>query len=99
MKIDARTGCECKTDLRELARGKPCMARLEGCDGGGETTVLGHVRIIGISGMGHKAPDVLGCWICGPCHAKADSDHSQELDFLRGVMRTLNELHKMGVVP
>lgn len=86
------------TDLRQLARGKPCQVRLPGCDGGGETTVLAHVRIIGVSGMGLKAPDALGAWCCGPCHTKADTDHGNELDFLRGVMRTQAKLIKLGML-
>lgn len=74
------------------------MVRLEGCDGGGETTVLAHVRIAGISGMGIKAPDFLGAWCCANCHRKADADHSHELDFLRGVLRTQYAILKSGVL-
>ena len=86
------------TNLRELARGQDCMVRLPGCDGGGATTVLAHVRIIGVSGMGMKAPDILGAWCCAPCHVAADTDHANELDFLRGVMRTQAKLVKLGLL-
>ena len=86
------------TNLRKLAKGKPCQVRLQGCDGGGETTVLAHVRIVGISGMGIKAPDILGAWACASCHRLADSYKIYELDFLRGVCRTINELIKLGEI-
>ena len=85
-------------NLRDYARGQPCQVRLPGCDGGGETTVLAHARIIGVSGMGLKSPDILAAHCCGPCHQKADTDHANELDFLRGVMRTQALLVKKGVL-
>ena len=85
-------------NLRDYARGQPCQVRLPGCDGGGETTVLAHARIIGVSGMGLKAPDILAAHCCGSCHSKADTDHANELDFLRGVMRTQALLVKKGVL-
>lgn len=56
------------SDLRKLARDKPCMFRGPGCDGGGPTTVLAHLRYAGIAGMGQKPPDTCGAWMCGPCH-------------------------------
>ena len=44
--------------LRKLARGRPCQVRIPGvCDGGGETTVLAHYRLAGVSGMGYKSPE------------------------------------------
>jgi hypothetical protein len=85
-------------DLRKLAQGKPCMIRLEGCDGGGETTVLAHARIIGVSGMGYKSPDICGAWACAHCHRICDSDKSHEIDLLRGVVRTLDKLTQMGIL-
>lgn len=90
-------------NLRELARGKPCQIRLPGCNGGGETTVLCHLRLIGISGMGHKAADLLGAWGCSECHAACDT--SSPLDYekrraalLEGVARTIHQLSEMSVV-
>jgi hypothetical protein len=93
-------------DLRKLARGKPCLVRVdEHCDGGGETTVLAHVRLSGVSGMGLKAPDVCAAFCCGPCHARVDgqvrcglSKDELELALLRGMVRTLYELTKLGVL-
>lgn len=57
------------TILRKAARGQPCMVRLPGCDGGGETTVLAHYRMAGYCGTGMKPPDELGAWCCDRCHA------------------------------
>jgi len=59
-------------NLRKEARGKPCMVRLPGCDGGGETTVLAHYRLAGYSGMGIKPPNELGAWACYSCHMICD---------------------------
>jgi len=84
--------------LRNLARGRECMVRLSVCNGDPETTVLAHVRMNGISGIGHKAPDLLGAWCCSACHALADTNRNFELDFLRGVMRTQAQLIKEGWV-
>jgi len=85
--------------LRREAQGKPCQVRYEGiCNGDPQTTVLAHVRVIGVSGMGMKAPDLLGVWACSACHAHADThkDAESERDFLRGLVRTLAELNRRG---
>ena len=58
-------------NLRKLAQGKPCLIRLPGCNGGGETTVLCHYRMPG-DGMGRKPPDERGAWGCNSCHDIAD---------------------------
>lgn len=94
------------TDLRKLARNKDCTVRVpEVCRGDCETTVLAHVRRIGISGGGLKAPDLLGAWCCYPCHMAIDgqtpSQFTREelhLMHFQGVMRTQNKLIELGVV-
>lgn len=94
------------TKLRKLARGQPCKVRVFGCDGGGETTVLAHYPLPGISGMGLKSPDVLGAWCCAPCHDVVDGrTHLPNLTRVEvrlahseGVMRTLAELQKLGAL-
>lgn len=91
-------------DLRKLARGQPCMIRLPGCDGGGETTVLAHARLGGTCGMGMKPPDTNGAWGCNPCHALVDGRRGDDsltreeimIAFLHGVLRTLHALYGMG---
>jgi hypothetical protein len=89
------------TDLRKYAQGKPCMVRLAGvCNGNPETTVLAHVRLIGISGMGLKAPDILGAWCCSSCHYMVDTanHYATQAAFAEGVYRTIAELVKAKVV-
>lgn len=93
-------------NLRKAAEGKSCMVRLPGiCRHDTETTVLAHVRMIGISGGGLKAPDLLGAWACFACHMAIDgqlkTDYTpQELDLmhLQGVIRTQAALISQGSV-
>jgi hypothetical protein len=90
-------------NLRDFAKDKPCMVRTPICCQDPATVVLAHVRQIGISGMGLKAPDLLGAWCCHTCHSFVDQQTSmnregRELMLLRGVMRTQNELIKLGVI-
>lgn len=96
--------------LRDLARGKSCQIRLPGCDGGGETTVLAHLRLAGITGAGQKAPDFLGAWACFHCHGIVDGHikTDMESDFIRlafydGMARTqywlIREEYVIAVVP
>lgn len=91
------------TDLRAYARGKPCQIRSPICNGNSDTVVLAHVRQIGVSGMGLKAPDLLGAWACSDCHRYVDQlTHGgradRDLMMLKGVMRTQNQLIKDGVL-
>lgn len=68
-------------DLRTYAHGKPCMVRLPGvCNGNPETTVLAHIRLAGLTGVGMKAPDALGAWCCSSCHDAVDRRAHTELD-------------------
>lgn len=85
--------------LAKLAMGRTCQVRLFGC-GNPETVVLAHFRLIGISGMGMKPPDMLGAWCCQSCHAKVDTDKSAEtqLAFAHGVFRTQAHLIKEGYI-
>lgn len=94
------------TDLRKLARGQQCMVRLPGvCNGNRETTVLAHFRLVGVSGMGMKSPDILAAFACSACHDAIDRRAHTDLDrdyvrlaHLEGVMRTQAELLKLGVI-
>ena len=85
------------TNLRKEARGRECQVRSPVCSFMPEETVLAHVRMVGISGMGIKAPDLLGAWACAACHTLCDTGRygdvemerdDRELLLLRGVMRT-----------
>lgn len=85
-------------NLRELARGKPCLMRLPGCLQSSETVVLAHIRRGGIGGMGHKPPDLCGVYACVRCHdvidqraplpATWDRDDLEQA-ILLGLLRTL----------
>lgn len=59
-------------NLRRRAKGKSCTVRLPGCDGGGETTVLAHIRRGGVAGIGQKPPDLCGVYACFNCHEILD---------------------------
>lgn len=86
-------------NLRKAARGKPCMVRLPGCDGGGETTVLAHYRLLPYCGTGIKPPDELGAWCCVRCHDVIDgrskriglTREAARLAHAEGVLRTIVE--------
>lgn len=88
------------TKARRAARGQPCLVRLPGCDGGGETTVLAHYRLAGYCGVGMKPPDVLASYCCGPCHDACDGRRTIEgytrmeirLAHAEGCLRTAAEL-------
>jgi len=92
-------------DLRNNARGRDCMVMLPGiCNHRSETVVLAHVRLSGVTGVGQKAPDLLGAWCCSACHDEVDRRTSM-LDrdkallwFYEGVLRTQNELIKLGLI-
>ena len=95
------------TNLRKLARGQPCLIRLPGCDGGGETTVLAHYRSVSLgSGMGLKPKDWLGAHACFNCHQIVDGrdqsdatwcdEHYVRLAHAEGVLRTIQRLIEMG---
>lgn len=67
--------------LTKLCRDQPCYVRLPGiCNGNPETTVPAHVRLIGVSGMGIKAPDILACPACSDCHDAIDRRRYMDLD-------------------
>lgn len=93
-------------NLRQLARDKPCMIRLPGiCNRDPATTVLAHYRLISISGLGIKAPDILGAWACYDCHAVVDGQRTSDLTpeqrrlaLAEGMARTIAQLWSMKVI-
>jgi len=94
------------TYLRKQAKDRPCMVRLPGiCNHNKSTTVLAHVRMAGISGIGFKSPDLIAAWACSACHDAIDrrSHTDLERDYVRlahleGMARTINELAKEGLL-
>jgi hypothetical protein len=93
-------------NLRKIAKGKPCMVRLpDVCNHNDETTVLAHIRMAGISGMGIKADDLLGAWACSACHDTIDRRSNTDLDrdyvrlaHLEGMARTIAQLRKYDLI-
>lgn len=93
-------------NLRKLAEGQSCTVRLPHiCNGNPETTVLAHFRMIGISSLGMKSPDLFGAFACSSCHDAIDRRSHAELDrdyvrlaHLEGVLRTQAWLIERGVV-
>jgi hypothetical protein len=90
--------------LRDAARGQDCTVRLPGiCNFNPETTVLGHYRIN--SGIAMKPIDLCGAWICSDCHDAVDgraktafSREMLDLAHLEGMVRTIEALHKRGLL-
>lgn len=94
-------------NLRELARSKPCMVRLPGCDGGGPTTVGAHYRSVSLgAGTSLKPLDYLMSWTCHSCHQIVDGvkplagyDRQQiRLAHAEGVLRTLKAIDLLGLL-
>ena len=88
-------------NLRNEARGRDCQIRLVNvCNFQPETTVLAHLRMVGISGMGVKSPDIFGAHACSACHLAVDSSKDPEIviAFLQGVIRTQALLIKEGIL-
>jgi len=86
--------------LRKDARGRACLVRLPGCDGGGDTTVLAHYRLAGTCGMGMKPDDEQAAECCAKCHDIADgraplpdgyTRDQVRLAHAEGVLRTQQE--------
>lgn len=75
-------------NLRELARGKPCLMRVPMvCSYNAEETVLAHVRIAG-TGIGMKPTDLAGIWCCHACHALLDG-RTKSANFTRTEIRAM----------
>lgn len=92
------------TDLRALARGKPCYLRLPAvCTHNTEQTVLAHLRRGNVAGVGQKPNDLCAMPACEPCHSALDGRlktmHSRvqiDADALRGLCQWLTWLHDNG---
>ena len=93
-------------NLRKEAKGRGCMVRIpDVCNHNSETVVLAHYRLAGVSGLGMKAPDILGAWACSSCHDAIDRRAHTDLDrdyvrllHLEGMARTLAQLNREGLI-
>lgn len=93
------------TNLRQYAEGQQCLIRVPHvCNGRTDTTVLCHLRMIGISGIGMKSPDVLAAFGCSACHDFVDGRSNagplaeRRTLLLEGVARTIQFLVSKGVL-
>ena len=81
------------TALRTAARGEECTLRLPCCNGGTETTVLAHLRMFGVAGIGQKPDDWFGVFACAACHDALDRRNSANAD-MWGIENVLRALHE-----
>ena len=58
--------------LRASAKGQPCALRLSCCNHDPETTVLAHLRLFGMAGIGEKPDDWCAVFACSACHDAID---------------------------
>ena len=93
--------------LRKQAKYRGCTVRIPGvCNFNSASTVLAHIRLVGVSGIGVKSPDLLGAWCCSSCHDEVDGrTHKSGMtrDELRlahydGMARTIVQLEKEGLI-
>lgn len=94
------------TNLRKLARGKPCMIRTPVCSYREEETVLCHLRDSS-TGMSQKEHDLIAAWGCFECHRVVDGEGPNWHHWTReeraemhmvGIIRTQRELIRSGVI-
>lgn len=94
------------TNLRKHAENQPCYIRVPGYCCHDPARVVGcHVRMIGISGAGMKAEDLLLAYGCQPCHDVVDGRTQTEftpderrLMLLEGMVRTQLQLIREGLL-
>ena len=96
-----------QTKITKSARGEACTIRLPGCDGGGETAVLCHYSLSGLSGGSFKAADCQGAYGCYSCHQVVDGQKPRPEGYTRaevrlahaeGVFRTQAILKQKGLL-
>ncbi|MDE2467329.1 MAG: DUF1364 family protein [Bradyrhizobium sp.] len=90
--------------LRTEAHLRDCYVQLPGvCNHNPETTVLAHLRIGHIAGMGQKPPDTCAVPVCSACHDVIDGRAKSDLDrdfvqllALQGHLRWMKQLDLEG---
>lgn len=90
--------------IRDAARGETCTLRLPCCNGDPSTTVLAHLRVFGIAGMGEKPSDAAAVMACGACHDALDRRDGATAglwgfeDLLRALLETHRRLVAKGLL-
>ena len=90
---------------RSVAAPLACTLRLEGCcNGRMDTTVLAHLRVFGVAGMGQKPPDWCAVYACADCHDAIDRRNAATSglwgfeDLLRALIETQRRLWAAGLI-
>lgn len=102
----ARRGKDFFMDLTKYAKDQPCDIRVpHHCCFDPATSVWCHVRLMNVSGLGLKSPDILGCVGCHVCHDIVDGRLTSEfgpgerrLMLLEGVARRQAILARDGIL-
>lgn len=90
--------------IRDSARGQSCTLRSPVCDGGGETTVLAHVRTFGNAGIAQKPHDFCAVYACHACHDAMDRRDAATAgligfeDLLRAMIETQARMYAAGLL-
>lgn len=87
--------------IRQSARGKLCSLRWHGCDGGGETTVLAHIRRGSRAGVASKPGDHWAVYACASCHDALDGRRGEPVpdgEVLRALHETQAVLFSEGLL-
>ena len=86
---------------RANARGKECTLRLGCCNHDPATTVLAHIRMFSMAGLGQKPPDFAAVFACSACHDAIDGRSNAAQfgtdDILIAVFRTLTQQFADGI--
>ena len=88
--------------LRRFAKGQGCALQIRGvCNGQRATTVLAHLRIANVAGVGQKPPDLVAVHACSSCHDVLDGRAKWPFDYedadklhaqLRALVTTLDRV-------
>ena len=90
--------------LRASAQGQPCTVRSPACNGRMDTTVLAHLRVFGVAGLGQKPPDWCAVYACAACHDAMDRRDAATAglvgheDMLRALIETQRRMWAAGLI-
>lgn len=90
--------------MRRSAQNQPCTLSLPCCNGRLDTTVLAHLRVFNIAGMGQKPPDWCSVYACHACHDAIDRRNGQTAgmwgweDLFRAHIETQRRMWAAGLI-